>query len=349
MNVTPKFSILLAAAVIACSSVVSAARATPATPADTITLRVHHPLPPAATGPAKFIGPWCDKIQRESNGRLQCKIFPAMQLGGTPAQLFDQAKDGVVDLIWTIPNYQAGRFPVTEVFELPFIVQSSEQASRGIWQFMQRNGMTEYKGIKPLVFHLHDGNVLHTSKVAVRRLEDFRGLKLRAPTRQATRLLGALGATPVPMPLPQTAESMAKGVIDGALAPWEVVTAIKLDEIARHHTELPAASAQMSNSVFMLGMNQARYDSLPPELKKVIDTNSGPEMSAKIGRLFAESRAAGRQAAQARKNSFVTISGDEYQRWVKASEGVAEQWVKEVTAAGLDGTRLLKEARDAAR
>lgn len=345
MSFMPTFSVVLIAAAIAGFS----APIAQAADSDTITLRVHHPLPPAATGPAKFVGPWCDKINKESNGRLVCKIFPAMQLGGTPAQLFEQVKDGVVDVIWTIPNYQAGRFPVTEVFELPFIVQSSESASRGIWHFIQRNGMAEYKGVKPLAFHLHDGNALHTSKVAVKKLEDFRGLKLRAPTRQATRLINALGAAPVPMPLPQTVESMSKGVIDGALAPWEVVTAIKLEEVAHHHTELPEASAQMSNSVFMLGMNQAKYDSLPPDLKKVIDANSGAELSAKAGRLFADARAGGRQAAQARKNSFTTITADEYQRWVKASDSVAEQWVKEVTATGLDGKRLLKEAREAAR
>lgn len=343
MNVLPK----LAFALIAASGI--AAQSALAAGSDTITLRVHHPLPPAATGPAKFVGPWCDKIRKESNGRMECKIFPAMQLGGTPAQLFEQAKDGVVDLIWTIPNYQAGRFPVTEVFELPFIVQSSESASRGIWHFIQRNGMVEYKGVKPLVFHLHDGNVLHTSRATVRRLEDFRGMKVRAPTRQATRLVSALGATPVPMPLPQTVESMSKGVIDGALAPWEVVSAIKLEEVARYHTELPEGAAQMSNSVFMLGMNQAKYDSLPPDLKKIIDANSGPEVSAAVGRVFAEARSGGRQAAQARKNNFTTITPDEYQRWVKASEGVAEQWVKEVTAQGHDGRRLLKEAREAAR
>jgi len=96
-------------------------------------------------------------------------------------------------------------------------------------------------------------------------------------------------------------------------------------------------------------MNQAKYDSLPPELKKVIDANSGPEVSAAVGRVFAEARSGGRQAAQARKNNFATITPDEYQRWVKASEGVAEQWVKEVTAQGHDGRRLLKEAREAAR
>ena len=100
---------------------------------DVVTLKVHHFLPPSSTAHAKFIVPWCDKIAKESNNRMKCQIYPAMQLGGTPAQLFDQAKDGVADIIWTVPGYQAGRFTVSEAFELPFIVTSTEKGSRALW------------------------------------------------------------------------------------------------------------------------------------------------------------------------------------------------------------------------
>ena len=97
--------------------------------AQEITLKVSHFWPPAAMPPSKFLVPWCDKIAAESGNRMKCQIFPAMQLGGTPPQLFDQARDGIADIVWTLPGYTAGRFPIMEVFELPFMTYSAESAS----------------------------------------------------------------------------------------------------------------------------------------------------------------------------------------------------------------------------
>ncbi len=99
----------------------SALTALTAQAADPITLKVSHFLPPSAPGHAKFIVPWCEKVELESKGELKCQIYPAMQLGGTPPQLFNQARDGVADIVWTLPGYTAGRFPISEVFELPFM------------------------------------------------------------------------------------------------------------------------------------------------------------------------------------------------------------------------------------
>ena len=90
------------------------------------TLRLHQMLPPQATIPAKAIEPWAAKVQEESGGRLKVELYPAMQLGGAPPELFDQAKDGVVDVIWTVLGYTPGRFPKSEVFELPFMIPNGE-------------------------------------------------------------------------------------------------------------------------------------------------------------------------------------------------------------------------------
>ncbi len=317
--------------------------------AQTVTLKLHHFLPPGSTAHLNFMVPWCEKIAKESAGKMKCQIYPAMQMGGSPSQLFDQAKDGVADIVWTVPGYQAGRFPITEAFELPFIVRSSENASRGLWNYAIKNAMGDYKGVKPILFHVHDGSLMHTTNKQVKTLEDFKGLKVRAPTRQGTKMVMALGATPVPMPLPQAAEALAKGVIDGAFIPWEVVPAMKFQEIVKFHTEVPAGEAQMSNTVFIFGMNQAKYDSLPPDLKKVIDANSGPEASAWVGKIFAEDAAPGRKSAEIRKNTFYTLPVAELRRWEKATAGVADEWVKDMNAKGLDGKRLLEEAKSAAR
>lgn len=317
--------------------------------AQTVTLKVHHFLPPGSTAHRNFIAPWCEKIAKESAGRLKCQIYPAMQMGGSPPQLYDQVKDGVADLVWTVPSYQAGRFPVIEAFELPFMVRDSERASRGLWHYAMKNASAEFKGVKPILFHVHDGSLLHTTKKQVKTLEDFKGLKLRAPTRQGSKTLAALGATPVPMPLPQAAEALSKGVIDGVLIPWEVVPAVKFDEVTKFHTEAEAGEPQMSNTVFLFAMNLSKYEALPPDLKKIIDSNSGAEQSAWVGKVFVDDALPGKKSAEARKNTFYTLPSAELRRWEKATAGVTQEWIKDMTAKGFDANRLFDEARAASK
>lgn len=317
--------------------------------AQTITLKVHHFLPPGSTAHKNFMVPWCEKIAKESAGKLKCQIYPSMQMGGSPQQLFDQAKDGVADIIWTVPSYQAGRFPVTEAFELPFMVRDSERGSRGLWHYAMKNASAEYKGVKPILFHLHDGSLLHTVKKQVKTLEDFKGLKIRAPNRQSSKMVAALGATPVPMPLPQAAEALSKGVIDGAVIPWEVIPSMKFEEITKFHTDAGAGEAQISNTAFIFAMNQAKYDSLPLELKKVIDANSGPEPSAWVGKVFVDDIIPGKKSAEVRKNTFYSLPAEEVKRWEAATASVTEEWVKDMTAKGFDGKKLLEEARAACK
>ena len=127
-----------------------------------VTLRFHQMLPPQATIPAKAIKvwaekgvfePWCAKLGKESNNRIKCQIYPAMQLGGTPPQLYDQAKDGVVDLIWTVLGYTPGRFPKSEVFELPFSTGNAEAGSKAFQEYVEKNAMDEFKDVKLIGVH----------------------------------------------------------------------------------------------------------------------------------------------------------------------------------------------------
>jgi TRAP-type C4-dicarboxylate transport system substrate-binding protein len=144
-----------------------------------------------------------------------------MQMGGTPPQLYDQAKDGVADIVWTLPGYTAGRFPIVEAFELPFMMTNAEATSRALWDYVQQNAPAEFKDVKPLAFHVHGPGYVHTRDKQVKTLADFKGLKVRAPTRLTNKLIASMGATPVGMPVPQVPEALNKGVIDGAVIPWE--------------------------------------------------------------------------------------------------------------------------------
>lgn len=323
--------------------VLAAALIPAAAQAQEIVLKVAHFLPPVSTMHAKVIVPWCDKIAAESQGKLKCQIYPAMQLGGTPPQLLNQVRDGVADIVWTLPGYTPGRFPTSEVFELPFVTTSHEASSRALWDFAQKYSAAELTGMKPIAIWVNGPNVLHFRDKQVKTLEDLKGVKVRAPSRLGTKMLAALGATPVGMPVPQMAESLSKGVIDGALIPWEVVPATKTHELTKFHAESGVEHA-MTTATMLYVMNQKKYDSLPPELKKVIDNNSGRETSAWVAAQFKAADATGREAAIGHGNTVYQISTDELAKWKAATAQVDDEWIKDITAKGMDGKKMYEDA-----
>lgn len=312
--------------------------------AQTVTLKVAHFLPPSAPGHTLFIAPWCEKIAQESKGEMVCQIYPAMQLGGTPAQLFTQARDGVADIVWTLPGYTAGRFPISEVFELPFLTTIPEPSSKAFWDFVQANALQEYKGVKLLAAWVNGPNQLHMRDKAIRKLDDLNGLKIRAPSRLGTRLLTTLGATAIGMPVPQMAESLSKGVIDGALVPWEVLPATKAHELTKYHTD-SAEGQTMTTATMVYVMNEKRYNSLPDHLKAIIDQNSGSATSEWASVQFRSADAAGQAAAQSRGNEVIILSAEETAKWQQASTAVVDEWIKDSTKKGVDGQKLVNEAR----
>ncbi len=311
--------------------------------AQEVTLKVHHFLPAGSYAQQNFIQPWCDRIAKESGDKLKCQIYPSMQLGGTPPQLIDQVKDGVVDVIWSLPGYTAGRFPLSEVFELPFMMQNPEATSKALWDYVQQYALAEYKGVQPIALHVHGDGVFHMREKPIKALADLKGLKLRAPTRQTNRLLAALGATPVAMPVPQVSEALSKGVIDGALVPYEVVPSVKIQEIVKYHSETDPSEPALYTSTFMFVMNKAKYDALSPELKKVVDANSGQAFSGQIGKVFLAADAEGKKLTT--RNTTNVIAKEELAAWKKAAAPIADSWVADVTAKGANGQQLLAAAR----
>jgi TRAP-type transport system periplasmic protein len=327
--------------------IVLAAMATgAAAQAQEVTLKFQHIWNPQAMASVRVIAPWCDKIATESAGKMKCQLFPAMSMGGTPPQLVDQVKDGVADLVITLPGYTAGRFPVMEAFELPFMTNSAEAGARAAWDFHNKYAPKEFAGTKLIAMWIHDEGYVHTRDKPIKTLADFKGLKLRAPTRQTNKLLATLGASPVGMPLPSIPDAVGKGTIDGFLLPWEVMPSLKLQEMVKYHSETDPSRPALYSSVFIFGMNQAKYDSLSPDLKKVIDNNSGAGLAQQIGKIWDESQAPGRKAAQERGNSFYMVPASELDNWVKASAPLYDEWVADMDKRGLPGKQMLQDARD---
>lgn len=311
--------------------------------AETIKLRVAHFLPAVSNAHTNVIVPWCEKVEAESKGQLQCELYPAMQLGGNPGQLFGQARDGIADIVWTLPGYTPGRFPVSEVFELPFFTTTHEASSRALWYFIEKYAKREFAGVKPLATWVNGPNYLHLSSNEVHKLEDLAGLKIRAPSRLSNKLLERLGATPLGMPLPQAVESLSKGVIEGAMLPWEVVPGVKLQELANYHVQTTGPRT-MATSTMIFVMNKRKYDSLSPELQKVIDDNSGPDTSAWVATQFRLADEVGLESAKKEGNTIYDIPVEEMERWREAALPVTQEWIKEISAKGLDGQALYDAA-----
>ena len=193
---------------------------------------------------------------------------------------------------------------------------------------------------------MHDEGYVHTRDKQVKVLADFKGLKMRAPTRQTNKLLAALGASPVGMPLPAIPDAVSKGTIDGFLLPWEVMPSLKLQEMVKFHSETDPSRPALYSAVFVFAMNQAKYDALPADLKKVIDANSGPAYSQQIGKIWDNSKAAGRKAAQDHANIFYTIPSSELDNWVTASAPLYAEWISDMDKKGLNGKQMLQDAKD---
>jgi TRAP-type transport system periplasmic protein len=184
---------------------------------------------------------------------------------------------------------------------------------------------------------------VHANK-PVRTLEDLRGLKLRSPTRQAGEALRLLGASAIGMPVPQVPEALAQRVIDGAVIPWEVIPALKVNELVRNHTEIPG-SPTLYTATFVLAMNRPKYEGLPADLKTAIDKNSGQIAATMAGAMWDEQALIVSDAVRKRGNTIITLSEDEKARWRKTTEPVVEAWVKQVKERGIDGGKLLDSFR----
>jgi TRAP-type C4-dicarboxylate transport system substrate-binding protein len=310
-----------------------------------VTLKFHTFMSPSSNVWLAMHKPWMDKVEKDSGGRIKFEGYPAMQLGGTPAQLYDQAKDGVVDVVWTLPGTTAGRFPRIEAFELPFMMTNAEATSKAAWEYLQTVAAGEFKDTQVLALQVHGPGVIHTADKPVKSIADMRGLKLRAPTRQVTKLLAALGATPVGMPLPGIPDALSKGTINGCVIPWEVVPSVKVQELTKFHAEFDPAGGSLYTSLFVMAMNKAKYESLAPDLKKVIDNNTGMATSANLGKIQQGNDVPGRKSAADRGNTIYTVSAAEAQEFRRKSRPVEVEWVEDMNKKGFDGKKLLDTAR----
>lgn len=315
--------------------------------AQEVTLRFHSFIHATSYQQVKFFEPWCAKVKEQSKGRMVCQIYPSMQLGGAPGELFNQARDGIVDIAYGNPGYSPGAYLAAEVFELPFMLNNVHDAARAMWDVLGDKPGKEFEGLRLIAIAPSDFPIIQTVSKPIKTMEDLKGVKLRSAGRYGAKVLQALGALPIQMPAGEIVDSLNRGVIDGAYLPWSAVSLLKLDETMKHFTDFGDKQKRMYTSVQIVAMSQEKYDALPADLKKVIDDNRGAEASVAFGDAF-ESTAITDKKRFAAKGADITILPDaEYERWRKAAEPIAAEWIADANKKGLDGKAMLEAAKAA--
>lgn len=314
--------------------------------AQEFTLKLHHFLGPKSPAQTQMLEPWAKNIEAASGGRVKIEIYPSMSLGGAPPELISQVRDGVVDLIWTVNGYTPGLFPRTEVFELPFIhtndIGATDMAMHDMFdQYLAE----EYKGVKVMFLHVHAGQAIQMAKDEVRKPADLAGKKIRIPTRTGAWVIEALGASPAAMPVPDIPQALSKGVVDGALIPWEIIPALSLQEQTEYQIE-GINKTRFGNTTFQVSMNLDRWNSLPADIQKVFTDKSGAEWLANVAKVWRQSDDNGIKIAVDSGNKHIELTQEETDAFKTTLEPVVDRWVKEVGAKGIDGAAMVAKARE---
>lgn len=325
----------------------AAAAAAPALAGAQEMLKLHHFLGPKSPAHAQMLEPWAQRIEKASGGKVKIELYPSMSLGGKPPQLINQARDGVVDIIWTVNGYTAGLFPRSEVFELPLVFINNVPATNlAMRELYDKYLAQEYKGVKPLFLHVHAGQGIHMADKEVRKPEDLQGLKMRIPTRTGAWIIEALGASPVGMPVPDLPQALSKKVVDGAFIPWEIIPPLKLQDMTQYQIEGPERT-RFGNTTFQVSMNEARWNKLPPEVQKAFTDASDEEWLKEVGRIWTKSEDVGIDMAIKAGNKHIVLTEAEMKAFNAKLEPVVQRWIDDVKAKGIDGATLVREARAA--
>ena len=284
---------------------------------------------------------WSEQLEKGSGGRLVVKRFPSAQMGPTPGH-YDFARTGQADVSWFLHGGTPGRFPLTEIINLPYMAGSAEIGTKVINDSALRAKYldAEHKGIKVLMLFTHQPGGPHTTKRAIRTLEDFKGMRIRFASPTVRDLVQALGATPVGVPPTEISEQMQKGTIDGAFMDYGGVgIAFKLGGIVKYSTELYAYVTS-----FGLGMNEDFWAKLPPDLKKLVsDSVTGKE--AEVGQAWDSLDVPGKKAVVDGGGEAIRFSAAENARVRQIGADVSEAKIKEYEAKGMPARAIYNDMR----
>jgi TRAP-type C4-dicarboxylate transport system substrate-binding protein len=290
----------------ACVGAAVIALAATAAHAETITLKLSHFVPPQHAF-HKWVVQWTEKIEKESNGQLKFEIYPNGQLVGPPNRQFDAARNGIVDIAFCLHGVTPGRYPMTELANLPFTWPSQgadlpEMAKR-MTELAPKYLAAEHTGLHILFMSMANPVVIYT-KTQIKMLDDLKGKKIRYASITNKQMLEALGAAPMLVPPSEAQDAIAKGVVDGAGFPHEAGFAYDLVSVAPYALDPPLASA-----TFAFVMNPAKYNSLPADLRAILDKEAGVTGAMSFGKAWQDFEKFARET-EIKKGLKITVLSD---------------------------------------
>jgi hypothetical protein len=299
-------------------------------------------VPPAHTLTLSQIE-WCGMLEQKAVGKIKCNVLP--RAVSAPPGTFDAVRNGLADLSFTVHGYTPGRFVSTQMVEFPFMGNSAEVTSVAFQRIYARHPAfaDEHKGVKVLAVFTHGPGIVFNTKKPIAKVEDMNGMKWRVGGGMVNDITKALGMNATLKPSTESYELLSTGVMDGTLFPAESVEGFKIDKVIKYATTFPGG---LYNTSFVFMMNQAKYDALPADVKKIIDEMSGEFAARMLGRGWDKVDRRGMAFMQAAGVAF-TQADAPFVAAVKAKTGgLEEAWTKAAEAKGLkDAKKVLAEYR----
>lgn len=303
-----------------------------------IELKLSHWMSPLHNLHVGVFTPFAKELEERTKGRVKITIYGGEALGKAKDQ-YDSAVNGISDIALFIQGYTSGRFPLTQVIELPIGVPSAKVGSRVIWELYEKHLRHEYPGVKLLTLWTHEPGHVHMSRKSVKTLEDIKGLRLRSPGPIQTVLVRELGASPITMPVPELYDALQRGMADGTVIGFSAVKDFKLYEVLRHHT-----LANLYVMTMGLAMNLKAWDSLPPDIQQIMEGLIGARLSEMAGNSFDKYDALGKEEAKRVGAEIYALPPAEKKRWDDRVRPLNEKWVADMEAKKLPGKKIFEEA-----
>lgn len=313
-----------------------AAFAATAAAQEKIELKFSHYAPPTHGFQQDIIEPWIAEIEKRSGGKLTARVFAANSPFGNIANQADQAKAGVVDIAWGLNGVPRGRFLRSMVMDLPFMAGSSHAASKTLWAMHNSLLAEDYKDFKMIALHCHTPGGFFTRTKKITTLDDLKGQRIRAPSPQIQNMLQHLGATPVTMGPAQAYEALEKGTIDGASLIYDGLYAFRLHTLVKYFMDV-----RIYTTCFHVVMNPRKFESLPAELKKIIDETTGDAWVNRVGALWNKWDATARKATLERGLEETVIPDAKRAEWEAQLKPYIESQLSDFEKQGVPNARAI--------
>lgn len=294
---------------------------------------------PATHGNTILATEWAKEIEKRTNGAVKINMFPGATL--TPAdQCYDGVAKGISDIGMSVLSYTRGRFPLTEVIDLPLGYKNGHQVTGLCNAYYQKFKPKELDDVKIMYLHGHGPGILH-SKTPVQKMEDLKGMKIRCSGTSA-KVVNALGATPVAMPQTETYDALQKGVVNGVVSPIETLKGWKFAEVIKSTTQNFGSSYTLA---FFVAMNKKKWDSLPKDVQDTIE-KINQEWIEKTGQAWDNFDKEGTEFTLSKGNQIIPLPKEEDERWAKAVQPVITEYVEAMKTKNLPGEEALNFCRD---